>query len=271
MVEIIGRISKGSKMDQIYIPKNRVGFSAGEYVLILPLKGKIEKKKSRPYFYGVNVLEPVKTRIIERIIDLIDKKTNPDNIIITGSFLDKGFSFNDVDILLLNNKKINTEIIKEEIEKLEGIKTHIILLNSKTLSFGLTVDPLYSLMLSKYVSNKKIIFRIKRRINYKILDLSLLKSKTLIDNYDAFNGNEKYYFTMNMVSILLFMQGKKLSKSIVNKKIEKIFNVKISKIKENVIEKQDFLKKYREIFDNTFNLILNNIKKEKNNEQKQAD
>ena len=42
-MELIGRISKGSKMDQIYIPKNRIGFSAGEYVLILPIKGRLEE------------------------------------------------------------------------------------------------------------------------------------------------------------------------------------------------------------------------------------
>lgn len=264
--EIIGKISKGSKMDQIYIPKNRVGFSAGEYVLILPIKGRLEeagkkeKKKLRLNFYGIKKIEPLKMRIIESIIETINKKANIENIIITGSFLEKGFRFNDIDLLLINEDKINTQIIKEEIENTTGIKTHIIMLSNKTLAYGLSTDPLYSLMLSKCVSLKKVIFNIKRSINYKILDLNLLKSETLIDNFSILNGEEKYYLTLNMVSILLFIQGKKLSKEIVNSEIESQFSIKISDLNGNLIEK-GFIKKYEEIFNKTFNLIMDNINK----------
>lgn len=267
MVELIGRISKGSKMDQIYLPKNRAGFGAGEYVLISQLAEQIGKKeKLKPYFYNVKDLEPIKTRIINDIIHLIDKKIDSENIIITGSFLEKGFGFNDIDILIISKKKMDAEMIKGEIQELEGIKTHIVALDSKTLSSGLSLDPLYNLMLSKCVAKNRIIFRVKRKINYKLLDLNLLKSKTLIDNSDILNGNEKYYLTTNMVAILLFMQGKKLSKEIVNKEIERMFNVKIREIKENLLEKQAFLRRYKEIFNNTFNLILKNIKKGKKDE-----
>lgn len=266
--EMIGRISKGSKMDQIYLPKNRARFCTGEYVLILPLKSKIEETKQKPklYFYNVKNLEPIKIRIIEDILNLTDKKINPENIVITGSFLEKGFGFNDIDILLIDEEKISLYKIKEEIEGLTGIKTHIINLNSKTLSVGLSSDPLYSLMLSKCVSKNRLIFKIKRKINYKLLDLNLLKSKTLIDNFETLNGNKKYYLTLNMVSIFLFIQGKKLSKEIVNKEIEKIFNINIKELKENLI-KQDFLKKYKEIFNKTFSLILDNIKKKNKHDE----
>mgnify|MGYP001596333754 CR=1 FL=1 len=261
-MEIIGRISKGSRMDQIYLPKSRAGFGAGEYVLISPLESQIrEKEKLRLYFYNVRYLEPIKAKIIEDILNLIDKKIDSENIIITGSFLEKGFGFNDMDILIISGKKIDLGIIKEEIKKAEGIKTHIIALDNKSLSSGVSFDPVYNLMLSKCVSKNRIIFRVKRKINYKLLDINLLKSKTLIDNYDMLNGNEKYYLTMNMMSILLFMLGKKLSKDIVNKEIERMFNVKIREIKENLLGKQDFLRSYKKIFNNTLNLILDNILK----------
>lgn len=261
-MEIVGRISKGSKMDQIYIPKNRVGFSSGEYVIISSIIGKKEQeKKPSLCFYGVKNLEPIKIRIIEEIISLIEKKIMPENIIITGSFLDNGFGFNDIDILLINEDKINTELITKEIQN-DGIKPHILVLNMKTLSSGLSSEPIYNLMLSKYVSKKRLIFNTKRKINYRILDLGLLKSKTLIDNFDSLNGNEKYYFVLNMISILLFIQGKKLSKDMANKEIENLFNVKIKEIKENLV-KQDFLKKYKEVFNKTFNLVLDNIKHDK--------
>ena len=64
-----------------------------------------------------------------------------------------------------------------------------------------------------------------------------------------------------MISILLFIQGKKLSKEIVNANIEKQFNIKISELKGNLIER-GFIRKYKEIFNKTFSLILDNIKTE---------
>ena len=263
-MELIGKISKGTKMDQIYIPKNRVGFSTGQYVVILPLnprekEGK-EKKQFKPYFYNVKNLELIKIRIIEELFNLIEKRINPENIVITGSFLEKGFKFNDLDILLIKEEKIETKNLSIEIENLTGIKSHVILLDNKTLVLGLSSDPLYSLMLSKCISKNRLIFNVKREINYKLLDLHLLKSKILFDNFDILGGNEKYYSTLNMVSIFLFIQGRKLSKEIVNKEIEKMFDVKIEEIKENTINKQGFLKKYKEIYNKSFNLIMEGIK-----------
>lgn len=260
-MELIGRISKGSKMDQIYIPKNRTGFSSGDYVLIQPIDKRERKDKNKLYFYGVKCLEPIKLRVIEEISILISREANPENIIITGSFLEPGFNFNDLDILIINEQKINLDKIRSKIENMTGIKTHIILLDKKTLISGISSDPLYTLMISKCISKNRLIFKAERKINYKILDLLLLKSKTPIDNFGILSGNEKYYLTLNMVSILLFIQNKKLSKEIVNKEIEKIFSIKISEIKENLITKEDFIKKYKEIYNKTFNLIMESIKK----------
>ena len=45
-MEIISRVSKGSKMDQIYIPKNRAGLTIGEYVVITPLSREIKKQEN---------------------------------------------------------------------------------------------------------------------------------------------------------------------------------------------------------------------------------
>jgi len=249
-------------MDQIYIPKNRMGFEIGQQVFILPIQNPLQIQESpqkKPIFYNLDKIEPIKLEIINKIFDLISK-INPENIIITGSFLEKGFNFNDIDILIIKEEKINKEPIEERIISLTGIKPHIIVLSMKTLSIGLNTDPLYNLMLSKYISQKRIILKTKREINYKLLDLNLLKSKTLIDNFDILNGNEKYYLVLNMLSILMFIQNKKITKDIVNKEIEKFFDIKIEELKENLIEKNKFIKKYRETYDKTFELIMKKIK-----------
>ena len=248
-------------MDQIYLPKNRIGLPAGQYVIIEPLKG-TPRQKFKPYFYNLRNIEPLKLEIIEKIFDIAEE-SNPENVIITGSFLERGFKFNDIDVLIIKEENERLERIKNKIEDLIKIKAHVITLSSKTLISGLSTDPLYSLMLSKCVSKKRIIFKVNRVINSKLLDYQLLKSETLPDNFDILNGDEKYYLTLNMVSILLFIQNKNLSREIVNKNIEEKFSIKIKEIKENTLEKDRFIKKYKKIYNDTFNLIMEGINESK--------
>ena len=57
-MELIGKITKGSKIDQIYLPKKRIGFSIGNYVRITPLDISIETiKRNKPYFYNIDNIE----------------------------------------------------------------------------------------------------------------------------------------------------------------------------------------------------------------------
>ena len=184
-MEIIGKISKGSKMDQVYLSKNREGFAIGNYVIIKPLGERDEKRKrNNLYFYGIKNLEPVKLEIIRDILNIADKDLeNLENIFITGSFLDEGFQFNDIDIIIVSENKINQDIIRKNIERKTGIKAHVLGLSNKELAVGLGTDPLYRMMLNRCISKKRFVYKTKPEINYKILDLHLLKRKILIDNF----------------------------------------------------------------------------------------
>ncbi len=246
-------------MDQIYLPKNRSGFRVGNYVVIKPLE--TQKNIEKSYFYNIKDLEPIKIKIVDEIFKTINKTVEKyDNIIITGSFLDRGFSFNDIDILLINEDKTGMNNLRKTLEELTGIKVHIILLNNKTLIAGLATDPLYQTMLSRCISKRRLIYNFKRKIDYKILDLHLLKSKTLIDNFDILDGAEKYYLARNMVAIFLYIKHKKISKENIDKEILKLFNIKdINEIKKNMLDKDIFLKKYKSIYYETFNLIMESI------------
>lgn len=266
-MEIIGKISKGSRMDQIYLPKNRENLSIGSYVLIKPLESEfqLKQKDEKLYFYNISSIEPIKLEIIKQIIASIEKLIkNYENIIITGSFLDKGFNFNDIDMLIITEGKINLNMIEKAIEDKIKIKIHIIALNNKTLVEGLSTDPLYQIMLSKCVVKKRFVYKSKRRINYKILDLHLLKSKILIDNFDILNGNEKYDLTRNLVAISLYLEKRKIGKEEVDRKIMEYFNLKdIKEIKQNILNKATFIKKYKLLCNNTFNEIMQRIKENK--------
>lgn len=262
-MELVSRISKGTKMDQVYIPKNRSGFSIGSYVVITPIETK--KAAEKPYFYNIKDIEPIKLDIINKMMDIIDKTASSyENIIITGSFLDKGLNFNDVDVILISEDKPEIEHVRNIIEKRIGIKTHIILLDSKALMHGLSTDPLYQMMLSKCISKKRFVYRATHnrathKADYKILDLHLLKSKLLIDNFDILDGNEKYYLIRNMIAIFLYLQHKGVNKKIVDLEIERLFGITIEEIRKNILKKDAFLRKYTGMYKKIFNRIMDSI------------
>ena len=258
-MEIIGRISKGSKMDQVYIPKNRAGFSIGNYVIIKPLEDK--KPIEKLYFYGIRDIEPIKIEIVRRIINAVDKNAeNYENIVITGSFLDKGFLFNDIDIILITDSKLDAKRISADIGNETGIKVHILIIGNKDLARGLETDPLYQMMLSKSISQKRFLYKTKHKINYELLDLHLLKSKTLIDNFEALTGNEKYNLTRNMMAIYLYLKNKKVSKELTDAEIKKRFNLRnTDELKKNLLNMKIFLKKYKLIYNWIFDQILKGI------------
>ena len=262
-MEIIAKISKGSKMDQVYIPKNRPGLEAGSYVIIKQIEQKETKPEiKRPFFYGLKAIEPIKLEIITKIFSLIRNHIKGyDNIIIGGSFLNPGFQFNDLDILIITENKFNERLLKESIESAIGIKSHLIALSNKELQIGLSTDPLYILMLSNCISLKRLIYNIKREINYKILDLHLLKSEPLIYNFDITYGEEKYYLIRNLVAINLFIENKKLTRKSIEQEITRIFNLQsINDIKGNLLDKKRFLSIYKKIYEKTQKKVFSFIK-----------
>jgi len=254
MVELISKISKGTRMDQIYIPKERMpGFELGATVLIKPV---LEKAKPSLYYYKVSNLEPIKNIIIEEILNYFEQS---DNVIITGSFLEKGFDFKDIDVLLITEKKMETDKIQYNFARKLGISLHITVISFKSLLQGLKTDPLFQMMLGKFVSKKRVIFKAKNELNYKILDLHLLKSKALIDGFDFLTGNEKYKLTRNLIAIKLFIEGKKISAETANDKIDKYFGKEaVKNIKENLLNRS-FVKKYWELYNKIFKDILAGI------------
>lgn len=250
-------------MDQIYLPRNREGLNAGDYVVVEALEEEIGREKKngkvneRLFFYGVKDLEPIKLEIIKKVMKiLMDKRAFIyNNIIITGSFLNKGFNFKDIDLIIVGDK-INGKYLKGILEEKTGIEFHINGIKNKDLIAGLESDPLYEMMLNKCISKKRFVYRTKRKIDYKILDLHLLKSKALIDNFDILNGGEKYYLVRNAMAIYLFIKGKKISKESVDTEVKKIFGVNIDKIKDNLLDRDDFIRKYNSFYDKVFDLII---------------
>jgi len=248
---IISKVSKGTRMDQIYIPKNRAGLPIGTYVLIKPLA--TEPKEINLFYYNIKNLEPIKVQIIKEIFKTIEQQ----QVIITGSFLNQGFNFRDIDVLIITEQSIN----KQELENKLGIKLHLITINKKTLIKGLAIDPLYRGMISRCVSKSRLIFNIKPKINYKLLDLHLLKSKLLIENYNQLTGNEKYKLIRNLVSIHEFINKEKIKN--IDNEIDNYFGKKtVEKLRQNILAREEIQKKYKTLYTQVQNKIFEGIRNE---------
>ena len=118
-------------------------------------------------------------------------------------------------------------------------------------------------MLTRCISRKRFIYRAKPKINYKLLDLHLLKSKLLIDNFDFLTGDEKYEMTRNLAAINQFISKKEVTKDKIDLAINNFFGKKtVQRLKNNLLLAKDFLKKYNKVYNNAQNRILKGIKDE---------
>lgn len=254
-MKLIARISKGSVMDQIYLPKQRSGLQVGSYVLITPALQ--EKKTQEPVLYGIKKIEPLKIEIARRIFFLVEKSIECQNIVVTGSFVKRGFGFRDIDVLIVSyEKKANEKELAEQIEQEIGVKSHVLVLTDKELSLGVARDPLYALMISRCVAYKRFTYHVQKRIvDYKLLDINLLGSKVVFYSFDIMPGDDIYYAVRNMVAVDLFLNGKASAEQ-VEKKIEYIFRFSENEIRRKELNKAGFLKKYKQFYRETFEKIL---------------
>ncbi len=259
---IVSTISRGTQMDQVYLPKLRPpGFAVGEAVEIRPTK----KQKRSFYTHNINKLEPLKSLIKDEIFDYFEQV---DNVLITGSFLEEGFQFNDIDIILIGHLQPRPEWSKHFRDTL-GIKAQFICLDRKSLQQGLQQDPLFQMMMSKYLAKKRELFQYKHKFDYKLLDLHLFKSKTLIDNFDILTGKEKYDLVRNALAIRLFLEEKRLSKEVVDQEMEGLLGKGIvDKLRKNIVEKRTFLKRFRKVYNEIQALFMKKIKEEQKNKVK---
>ncbi|MBU2638312.1 MAG: hypothetical protein KJ955_05035 [Nanoarchaeota archaeon] len=258
--EIIARISIGSRMDQVYLPKNRpMALSIGSYVVVSPA---IQQKEIKPHYYHTRQIEPIKAQIVQEIFRNIDAE----NVIIAGSFLEKGFCFEDIDIIVINGK---AEGLEEFIEGNFGLKAHVIRMSQDALRAGLNTDPLFQMALSRFAAKERVIFKIQPEIKHKLLDIHLLKSKTLPEQFEHLEGKDKYKLTRNLFAIKLFLEEKTATKEKVSKAIDAWFGKgTVKMLSANTLSKNPFITKYKKAYRKVFNAIMAGISN--NDKQKQA-
>ena len=260
---LISKISRGSVMDQIYLPKKRKGLQVGCFVAIEEIK---TQSIIIPYYYNVSYIEPIKEEIIKSIFEFLKDE---ENILVAGSFIEEGFSFEDLDLIIFGN----SEGVKEFVKSNYGINVHLIEINFNDFHKGINTDPLFQMIGSKFIAKNRLILNMQNKIDFKLMDLALVKSELILTNYEISSGSEKYKLLRNAFAIKRFIENKQVSKEFIDKDIENYFyNGFIKDFQKNIIPLKDFQKKFKKFYEALFSQILDGIKKQekitKNNPRK---
>src|SRR3989338_6612550 len=164
MLQLISKVSKGTKMDQIYLTKNRAGMQPGSYVIVQEVP--TLQPSVHPVLYGVSRIEPIKMRVIQEIFTLLEKMMPPHTCIIGGSFLNKGFNFEDIDMFIIAENILSAKYLGSTMHDKFGIAMHIVPLTPQEYEAARKAEPLLNLALSKCVSSKRLPRGNKRVIRY---------------------------------------------------------------------------------------------------------
>jgi predicted nucleotidyltransferase len=257
-IRFIHKVSKGSRFNQIYIPSEKEKeFEPGDLVEIKLLKKNIKIHYSK----NLEKLTRFKEKLIEEIFSFLARYKEIKQIFIFGSFLTQKIDYNDIDILILTQKKeggLDSKIY-DHLINIFNLKFHVIFFNEKKLKGLLEICPLTRSMLYSYVSNKEFKIPKETKINYNHIKFLLMMPEDLLKvNLDY--GIEYYNALRKLFVIENFLVGKEIPPNEVGSYLEKLMDKgKLELLKRNEIMDENILKEVKGIIRNKLEVIYKKI------------
>ncbi|MEK6889432.1 MAG: hypothetical protein AABW80_04990 [Nanoarchaeota archaeon] len=253
------KVSKGSAYNQIYIPRRmETHFEVGDIVEI-----KLIRKNDNLYYHNIKEsnLSEFKRKLIANIIQELNKFKEIEQIIFTGSFLTSKIDYNDIDIILITDKKESNieEKAFNHLTDIFNLKFHIISINKSNLSHLLKICPLTRSMFHFSISNKKIILNKEREINKPHLNFLLMMPEDSI----SLNLSSKtlYNSLRRLIAIANFLSNKDENPQEIDLEIKFLIKeVLFSQIKSNEAIDKSQESKIKSIIKEKLNKIKNQLK-----------
>ncbi len=253
------KISKGSRFNQIYIPKEvEEDFEVGDLVEV-----KLLKKKTKIY-YSKNLpkLSDFKENIVKKIFSTLEQFNEIKQIFVIGSFLTQKINYNDIDIILITNKKELEEVAYDKLTDKINLKFHIISISEDNFSLLQETCPLTNNMIYYYLSNKNFNPPNKRKIDKNHIKFLIMLPEDLLEIKT--NSHVFYDSIRRLITIRKFLKNEDLDPIKINKELELTLGTfTFSALKDNEIIDTKIIEKLRDIIKNE----LNNINKLIQNEQ----
>lgn len=223
------KVSKGSKFNQIYIPKEMGDIvEVGDIVQV-----RLLEKHKELYYKNQKKLPDFKEYLIKKVFSDLQKFKEIKTILVVGSFLYETI-YNDIDIILIADKeeKVSEKNLENLLIKTFNQKFHVLLFNEKKLRDLIEKDPITRVMLNNYISNKKIDFNYKTKIDKKHILFLLMMPEDLLEL--SMPSKIVYNNLRRLIAIEEFLRNKNLEREDLLNKIKKEINIKLlDKIKNN--------------------------------------
>lgn len=249
-------VSKGSRFNQIYVPRSMDGLiGAGDLVEV-----RLLKKCQELFLSNKKIkLSDFKKRLIKDVFIVLKKYNNIKSAFFVGSFLTKIVGYKDIDITLITDKKgsgVFLEKVKDELANKFNQNFHLISYTEKELRDLLAVCPLTIAMFTDFVSNKKASFREKTKLDKKHLLFLVMMPEDLL----KIEMPSRVFFEnlRRLTTIEKFLEKKSLDRqSIENDLRIRIKKELYSRLKSDGAINDEELKSLRDIIHNK----IKNIKK----------
>jgi hypothetical protein len=148
-------VSKGSRFNQIYVPKQMDGLiEVGDEVEVRLVKKNVQLH----YAKGLNKLSAFKENLMREVFSFLGETFSPVQIFFVGSFLTEHVHYKDIDIVIINDKKQNgfDDAVYASLTERFDLNFHIISMEEKSFRRLLSACPLTRSMFSTFVGNKSM-------------------------------------------------------------------------------------------------------------------
>ncbi len=243
-------ISKGSRYNQIYIPRGLEShFEAGDIVEVRLLK----KKESLHYSKHLKKLTRFKKQLIQEIFKSLLKYKKITQTYIIGSFLTTHEEYNDIDIVLISEEEID-EKVQTSLTQEYNLRFHVISIKKDALTNSLKECPLMRSMFYYYVSNQEGLVFPTPKINKNYIKFLLMLPKDILNI--GIEGRILYDALRRVIVIEAFLKKEEiapdkidfiLKKNIGEMLLERIKKDKSIYKKEKVIIREIILSKLKNI------------------------
>jgi hypothetical protein len=251
-------VSKGSRFNQVYVPKNmEKAIEVGDEVEVKLIK----KHISLNYSKELKKLSNYKENLVKDIFSFCNEFINVNSVIIVGSFLTEKINYNDIDIVLIidkTNENFEETVYEDIIEKF-NLKFHIIAIEEEKFQRLLKICPLTRAMLSNFVSNKPIEIPNETSFVEKHIKFLLMMPYDLLEI--KLNSRTFYDNLRRLITIERFLKGKSLDMLKINEELKNLMKIPLrDKIKNNEEIEQNSIEFLRKIIKTKLGIIESLIK-----------
>ncbi len=222
------RVSKGTKFNQIYVPKElEDSIQPGDLVEV-----RLIEKQINLFFHNVTNISKFKKELITTLFQFL-QKFNVDQIFIVGSFLSEKTEYNDIDLVLIVDKLTESfeKKVYEELVKEFSLKFHLLSIQKENLEKLLNICPLTRSMFERFASNKEFQVNQKKIIDNNHLQMLLMMPEDLLE----LELNSRTYFDSlrRLITIKNFLSNKSLNCEKITEELKGIIGEKLCNFTRN--------------------------------------